>query len=36
VLRDDEVVEIRETEGGLAIEPEQEVSPQVATQIETP
>jgi hypothetical protein len=36
VLRDNEVVEIRETEGGLAIEPEQEVSPQVATQIETP
>ncbi len=36
VLRDDEVVEIRETEGGLAVEPEQEVSPQVATRIETP
>jgi len=36
VLRDDEVVEIRETEGGLVIEPEQEVSPEVATQLETP
>lgn len=36
VLRDDEVVEIRETEGGLVIEPEQEVRPEVAAQLETP
>lgn len=36
VVRDDEVVEIRETEGGISIQPEQEVTPEVATQIETP
>jgi len=36
VVKDDEVVEIRETEGGLSIEPEQEVTPEVATQIEMP
>jgi len=36
VVRDDEVVEIRETEGGLMIAAEQEVTPEVATQIEMP
>jgi len=36
VVQDDEVVEIRVTEGGLSVEPEQEVTPEVATQIETP
>ncbi|MGD9495622.1 MAG: YlqD family protein [Armatimonadota bacterium] len=36
VVKDDEVVEIRETEGGVIFEAEQEVRPQVATQIETP
>ena len=36
VVKDDEVVEIRVTEGGLSIEPEQEVTPEVATQIEMP
>ncbi len=36
VVRDDEVVEIRVTEGGLTVEPEQEVTPEVATRIETP
>ncbi len=36
VVKDDEVVEIRVTEGGLSVESEQEVTPEVATQIETP
>ncbi len=36
VVRDDEVIEIRETEGGLMIPAGQEVTPQVATQIEMP
>ena len=36
VLRDDAVVEIRETEGGLTVEPEQEVTSEVASQIERP
>ncbi|MFP4249149.1 MAG: YlqD family protein [Armatimonadota bacterium] len=35
VLRDDEIVEIRETEGGITVETEQEVSPQVG-EVETP
>ncbi|NLO07494.1 MAG: hypothetical protein GX131_16815 [candidate division WS1 bacterium] len=36
VVRDDEVVEIRETEGGIRVEPDQEVSPEVGTDMETP
>lgn len=35
VVKDDEVVEIRETEGGISPEPGQEVTPQVAD-VETP
>lgn len=35
VVRDDEVVEIRETEGGISVEPDQEVTPQV-DEVETP
>jgi hypothetical protein len=35
VVRDDEIVEIRETEGGISVESEQEVSPQVG-EVETP
>jgi len=37
VVKDDEIVEIRETEGGLQLEPEEEVTPEVATsEIEAP
>jgi hypothetical protein len=35
VVRDDEIVEIRETEGGISVESEQEVSPQVG-EVQTP
>ncbi|MGM0493742.1 MAG: YlqD family protein, partial [Armatimonadota bacterium] len=35
VVEDDEIVEIRETEGGITVETEQEVSPQVG-EVETP
>ena len=35
VVRDDEVVEIRETEGGIIVQPDQEVSPEVAD-VQTP
>lgn len=35
VVRDDEIVEIRETEGGISVESEQEVTPEVA-EVETP
>ncbi|MGI5819261.1 MAG: YlqD family protein [Armatimonadota bacterium] len=35
VVRDDEVIEIRETEGGISVESDQEVTPQVA-EVETP
>lgn len=36
VLKDDEVVEIRETEGGIVAVPEEEVTPEVASEIEMP
>ncbi len=36
VLKDDEVVEIRETEGGIVPTPEEEVAPEVASEIELP
>lgn len=36
VVKDDEIVEIRETEGGIALETEQEVTPEVATGVGTP
>lgn len=35
VVRDDEVVEIRETEGGITVEADQEVTPEVA-EVEAP
>ncbi|MFW5868609.1 MAG: YlqD family protein [Armatimonadota bacterium] len=35
VVEDDEIVDIRETEGGITVETEQEVSPQVG-EVETP
>ncbi|MCD6361439.1 MAG: YlqD family protein [Armatimonadetes bacterium] len=35
VLKDDEVIDIRETEGGL-LEPAEEVRPELASEIETP
>lgn len=36
VVKDDEVVEIRETEGGISVDSEEEVTPEVATEVETP
>ncbi|MEA3402210.1 MAG: YlqD family protein [Armatimonadota bacterium] len=36
VVKDDEIVEIRETEGGVSLEAEREVTPEVATEVETP
>ncbi|MGC9318555.1 MAG: YlqD family protein [Armatimonadota bacterium] len=36
VVKDDEIVEIRETEGGISLEVEEEVSPEVDTEVETP
>ena len=37
VVKDDEIIDIRETEGGLVLQAEEEVTPEVATpQIETP
>jgi len=35
LVSDDEIIEIRETEGGIAVEPNQEVGPQVAD-VQTP
>jgi len=35
VVSDDEIIEIRETEGGIAVEPSQEVGPEVAD-VQTP
>lgn len=35
VVRDDEIVEIRETEGGISVDTDQEVTPEVA-EVETP
>ncbi len=35
LVSDDEVIEIRETEGGIAVEPSQEVSPELAD-VQTP
>ncbi len=36
IVKDDEVMEIRETEGGVSFEAAEEVTPQVATGVETP
>lgn len=36
VLEDDQVIDIRETEGGIVLRPEEEVAPEVASEIEAP